>query len=189
MFVRLVIAFVLLTFQGSQAVGALVWGLLADTIGLVSAVVLAAFAMSVSSIGLLRRGIMPSDSIAPDPSGAAGPPELESGQREGKIVVETTYVIHPQRVDHFVRAMGRLRSSRLRLGASRWTMTRVSDSASTYVEFCTFRNWAEYSAQETVRLTVPEQLVRTDLAPDLAEQPRVRVLVHPGTTADRAEST
>ncbi|WP_197027720.1 MFS transporter [Rhodococcus sp. UNC23MFCrub1.1] len=180
-----VIAVVMLTFQGSQAVGALLWGFLADTMGLVSAVVVSAVAMSVSSIGLLRRGILPSDSIAPDPSGAAGPPELEPHHRGATIVVETTYAVRPQRADHFVHAMTRLRSSRLRLGASRWALTRVSDSASTYVEFCTFRNWAEYSAQETVRLTVPERLVRTDLALDLAEEPRVRVLVRPRTPADR----
>ena len=114
---------------------------------------------------------------------------FRSHHRGATIVVETTYAVLPQRADHFVHAMTRLRSSRLRLGASRWALTRVSDSASTYVEFCTFRNWAEYSAQETVRLTVPERLVRTDLALDLAEEPRVRVLVRPRTPADRTEFT
>ncbi|MBY6412194.1 MFS transporter [Rhodococcus sp. BP-252] len=176
-----VIAFIMLTFQGSQAVGALLWGLLADMIGLAIAVVLSAMAMAVSAIGLLRRGILPSDEIAPDPSGVSGPPDLEPDFHGRKVVVETTYTVHPQRTGHFVEGAPRLRSSRLRLGALRWSMAQATDSATTYVEFCTFKNWAEYRAQETVRLTVPEQLIRTALAADLMEEPRVRVLVHPTT--------
>ncbi|SNS77395.1 MFS transporter [Rhodococcoides kyotonense] len=176
-----VIAFIMLTFQGSQAVGALAWGLLSDSVGLTLSIGAAAVAMAFSAIGLLRRGILPSESISPEPSGVRGPPTPMSDHDGRRIVVETTYVVHPDRASHFVGDIDRLRSSRLRLGALRWSIAQPTDSTDTYVEFCTFKNWSEYSAQETIRLTVPERLIRTTLAADLTQDPRVRILIHPST--------
>ncbi|WP_033189167.1 MULTISPECIES: MFS transporter [Nocardiaceae] len=174
-----VIAFIMLTFQGSQAIGALVWGFLADALGLVQAIVLSACMMAVAAVGLLRRGILPSESIAPDPSGVAGPPALGPAYDGRTVIVETTYSVESERTAQFFDDLGRLRSSRLRLGALSWSMAQAPESPSSYVEFCTFKNWTEYCAQETVRLTVPEQLIRTTLAHNLTEKPRVRVLVRP----------
>ncbi|NIL89182.1 hypothetical protein RhoFasSB10_01482 [Rhodococcus fascians] len=172
-----VIAFVMLTFQGSQAVGALLWGFLADAVGLVAAVIVSAAIMSVSAVEILRRGILPSESIAPDLSGGAGPPVLSTEFDGRRITVETTYVVDPEKLAQFVDDVGRLRSSRLRLGAVRWSCAQMSSTRATFVELCTFENWSEYAAQETERLTVPEHRIRTAIASHLTAEPQVRVLV------------
>lgn len=174
-----VIAFVMLMFQGSQAVGALLWGILADSLGLVPAVLLAALLMFVSVFETLRRGIMPSEAIAPESTGAPDPlaPRAEfSGLR---VIVETTYHVHPGRVEEFLDNVHELKLSRRRLGALRWSVSRSADEPDIYVEHCTFRDWSEYLAQETERLTIPENRVRTKLAEYLARVPQTRVLIEP----------
>ena len=174
-----VIAFVMLMFQGSQAVGALLWGILADSLGLVPAVLLAALLMFVSVFETLRRGIMPSEAIAPESTGAPDPLAPRAEFFGLRVIVETTYHVHPGRVEEFLDNVHELKLSRRRLGALRWSVSRSADEPDIYVEHCTFRDWSEYLAQETERLTVPENRVRTKLAEYLARVPQTRVLIEP----------
>ncbi|MFC8043542.1 MFS transporter [Nocardia sp. NPDC057353] len=175
-----VIAFVMVVFQGSQAVGALLWGVLADRIGLVPTVLVAAAAMLASAIGVLRNGLRPSTGIAPDPAPARDDLAFPEGAPAGRVIVETTYRVEPDRVTAFLADVAAVRVSRLRLGALRCTLTRPAGAAGTFVEFCVFRSWAEYLAQETERLTVPEHRLRLSVARHLAAEPELRVLVEPG---------
>ena len=174
-----VIAFVMLMFQGSQAVGALLWGILADSLGLVPAVLLAALLMFVSVFETLRHGIMPSEAIAPESTGAPDPLAPRAEFFGLRVIVETTYHVHPGRVEEFLDNVHELKLSRRRLGALRWSVSRSADEPDIYVEHCTFRDWSEYLAQETERLTVPENRVRTKLAEYLARVPQTRVLIEP----------
>lgn len=172
-----IIAFIMLMFQGSQAVGALMWGVLADFIGLVPAVATAAGLMIVSAVGVLRRGIFPSEGIAPDPAvfEAVALPEVGYGDRQ--VLVETTYVVAPENRAHFMHDIAELRRSRLRLGALRCTVMQAAEHPDTYVEHCTFNAWADYISQETERLTVPEMRLREGVAAHLESMPVTRVLV------------
>lgn len=174
-----IIAFIMLMFQGSQAVGAIMWGVLADFVGLVPAVATAAVLMIVAAAGVLRRGIFPSEGIAPDPAvfEAVAPPEAGYGDRQ--VVIETTYVVAPENRAHFIRDIEALRRSRLRLGALRCTVMQAAQQPDTYVEYCTFSAWADYISQETERLTVPEKRLREGVAVSLMSEPAIRVLVVP----------
>lgn len=173
------IAFVMLMFQGSQAIGALLWGVLADSLGLVPAVLLAALLMFVSVFETLRRGIMPSEAIAPELTGAPDPLAPNAEYSGLRVIVETTYHVLPGRTEEFLDNVHELKLSRRRLGALRWSVSRSANEPDIYVEHCTFRDWSEYLAQETERLTVPENRVRTKLAKYLVLAPQTRVLVEP----------
>jgi MFS family permease len=174
-----VIAFIMLVFQGSQAVGSVLWGVLADLIGLVPSILLSALVMALSAIGMIRRGIMPSDHIAPDLAESPGPVAAPPGHEGKWVIIETTYRVVPGCAPEFFAAMSELRLSRLRLGARRWTLAAPVDSSDSFVEYCMFKDWAEYRSQETERLTVPEYRLRTLLTDYLVTEPRTRVLVEP----------
>lgn len=174
-----VIAFFVLMIQGSQAIGAILWGVLADVAGLVPAVATAAVAMFVAAIGVLRRGIFPNEGIAPESAVVEQPVEPAAGYGDRRVVLETTYVVAPESRSHFIRTIEDLKRSRLRLGALKCTVLQAADFPETYVEFCTFSVWADYIAQETDRLTVPEKRVRERVAATLESKPVTRVLVVP----------
>ncbi|WP_083884006.1 MFS transporter [Nocardia higoensis] len=173
-----VIAFVMVVFQGGQAVGALLWGRLADALGLVPAILVAAAAMAVSAIGILRNGIRPGDGIAPDSAGIVSAP-IEIAGRSGRVTVETTYRVTEDGLTEFLADIAAQRTSRLRLGALRCVLLRPADADATFVEYCVFRNHTDYLAQETERMTVPEYRLRERVARHLDGPPEIRVLMEP----------
>lgn len=174
-----VIAFIMLMFQGSQAVGAIVWGVLADVIGLVPAVSSAALLMLIAAVGVLRRGIFPSEGIAPEPADIDQPDAAVSPYGDRRVVIETTYVVAESNMFDFKRDLAEVRRSRLRLGALRCTVMQVAEPSGTFLEYCTFRDWADYISQETERLTIPEKRLREQVTATLRSEPVTRVLVIP----------
>jgi hypothetical protein len=172
---------ILFLFQGTQAVGALFWGAAADLLGLTAAVLIAAGVMAISALGLLRRGLYPSAGIEPEPVAGSVP---ESGPSDaaasGDVMVQIDHLVASCAQEDFFMAMQRLRLSRLRLGARRWTLFADPSRPGHYVECYVVTGWAEYVAQETDRLTVPERQLRDRVA-ELATvgEPRVLVEVRP----------
>jgi MFS family permease len=180
-----IIAMILFLFQGTQAVGSLVWGAAVDLLGLRSAVLVAAVAMVLSALGLLRRGLYPSVGIEPEPAAARVSTVAPHGAgTSGDVMVEVDHSVAPADEDDFFTAMQRLRLSRLRLGARRWTLFADPRSPGHYVECYVVGGWAEYVAQETDRLTVPERQLRDRVA-GLAEVGEPRVLVEARPTSRR----
>lgn len=174
-----IIAFIMLMFQGSQAVGAIIWGVLADAVGLVPAVSTATVLMVVAAVGVLRNGIFPSEAIAPDPADVTWTDPPTDGYGDRPVTIETTYFVAENRVSAFLQDFEEVRRSRLRLGALRCRIMQAADLSDTYVEYCTFNHWADYVSQETVRLTVPEQRLRRRVEATLRSEPVTRVLVAP----------
>lgn len=158
-----IIALVLLLFQGTQAVGSLLWGVAADLVGLPVALLSASFLMLVSVVVLLRSGLGSSAGIEPllaDPDASIA--ALVSGAATGELLVRYEYVVEPGQVRAFEEAMGPLRLSRLRLGARAWTLEhdgRAVD-AGQWVETYRVSGREELMEQETIRLTVPEERLR-----------------------------
>jgi len=172
-----IIALILLTFQGCQALGALFWGAAADLAGLAWALGGAAALMGVAGLGFLRHGLYDSEGIAPEPAQVDEPPLHGGMAPERPIRVEVTYVPSAEQVDAFLAAIGALRLSRLRLGAGSWELLVDPTRPEAYVESFPVDSWADYVAAETVRLTVPEQRLRERVRLLLQEEPVARVLV------------
>jgi MFS family permease len=179
-----IIAMILFLFQGTQALGALLWGAAVDLVGLRTAILLAATVMALSAVGLLRRGLYPSAGIEPEPAvGLVTLPTPPGAATSGDVMVEVNYRVAPtEEEEEFFTAMQRLRLSRLRLGARRWTLFTDPSRPGQYVECYVVGGWTEYVAQETDRLTVPERQLRDRVATlaDVAE-PRVLVEARPAS--------
>jgi MFS family permease len=172
-----IIALILLAFQGSQAVGALLWGAAADLVGTQWALGAAAALMGSAAVGFLRHGLYPSEGIEPDPADAAAPSMGDGALPEGAIRVETTYVPSSGQATAFLDAVASLRLSRLRLGAAAWELLVDPARPGEYVETFSFASWADYVAAETVRLTVPEQRLRVRVRDLIVGDPTTRVRV------------
>lgn len=172
-----IIALILLAFQGSQAVGALLWGAAADLVGTQWALGAAAALMGFAALGFLRHGLHPSEGIEPDPADTVVPSLGDGGLPEGAIRVESTYVPSSGQATAFLDAVASLRLSRLRLGAAAWELLVDPARPGEYVETFSFASWADYVAAETVRLTVPEQRLRVRVRDLIVDDPTTRVRV------------
>jgi len=157
-----IIALLLFLFQGTQAVGSLLWGVAADMVGLPAALVGAAVMMVVSILVLLRAGLGSSVGIEPDLAevDALAHGELDTAH-EGALVVRYDYQVEPSRSGEFAAAMAALRLSRLRLGARGWSLRPAPGRPGVFVETYQVSSRREFLEQESGRLTVPEQRLRT----------------------------
>jgi MFS family permease len=171
-----IVAMILFLFQGTQAVGALFWGAMADRFGLSEAIGLAAAMMLLSGVGIVRRGLYPSKGIEPDPA-ASVPATRDEAFGDRQVLVEVSYTIPIANDRRFLDAMDALRLSRLRLGARDWNLLADPRIPGTYVECYFVRRWSDYHAQETERLTLPEMRLRDQVALLAAETSAHRLLV------------
>ncbi|WKN48468.1 MFS transporter [Nocardioides sp. Arc9.136] len=185
-----VIALVLFLFQGTQAVGALLWGVAADLLGTSTALVLAAALMTASLGVLLSSGLGSSAGIEPvlaDPDASVAALVADAG--EGELVVRYEYVVAPARLPGFEAALADLRLSRLRLGGWSWRARVVDASADglRWVETYRVAGREELLEQETVRLTVPEQRLRHAVRREAVRVAGPHVLLPTDPTADPAD--
>lgn len=166
------IAMILLAFQGTQAVGALLWGALTDALGLqgslaIAAALLVASAVSLRFVGLgAESGIEPvltADVAEVGGGGAAGvgygaPGGASAGG--GPVEVRYSYRVDDDERREFHDAMRDLRRSRLRLGGRDWRLESSVDLPGEYIESYRVADSAEFLEQERGRLTVPEAVLR-----------------------------
>lgn len=171
-----IVALILLAFQGCQALGGLAWGVLADLVGLSSALGAAAVLMTIAASGFLLHGLHPSHDIAPDLAQIATP-TLSGVELERPVRIEVTYRPVDGEVGAFLEAIGALRLSRLRLGAGGWELLVDPEHPDRYIETFPMDSWADHVASETVRLTVPEHRLRERVRLLLCEEPSTRVLL------------
>ena len=157
-----IIALLLFLFQGTQAVGSLLWGVAADLVGLPGALVAATVMMVVSILVLLRAGLGSSVGIEPELAevDTLVHKELDAAH-EGALVVRYDYQVVPDRNGEFAEAMAALRLSRLRLGARGWSLRPDPGQPDVFVETYEVSSRREFLEQESGRLTVPEHRLRT----------------------------
>jgi MFS family permease len=149
----------LMVLFGSQAVGALIWGLLAVPAGLVWTFLIAAATLMV---GAASTRIWPfPDTAGMDRTVVTPWPEpqlvVDVDPTGGPVVVQTTYTISPERESHFIEAMGKVRRGRLRTGATQWGLFRDAEVSHRFVELFAVPSWDEHMRQHRDRLTVEEK--------------------------------
>ena len=140
---------------GSQAVSALVWGLLANWGGLVETFVVAAGVLLAGAVTIARWPLLDvsglnrdSRIVWPEPALALDP-EFDSGP----ILVSVKYTVATELQDRFLDAMRELRLSRMRTGAIRWELYRDGEHPDHFVEEYTVPSWEEHLRQHHGRLT------------------------------------
>jgi hypothetical protein len=139
---------------GAQAAGALIWGAVADTTGLVPAFLISAIVMAG---GAATIWVWPFHQIANMDRSLVRWPEpqlLISGDEPGgAVLVRTTYTIAARRQQQFLQAMARLRQSRLRTGATDWALYRDGANPRLFIELFGVPSWEEHLRQHRERQT------------------------------------
>lgn len=156
-----------MVFTGCQAVGALLWGLIAQYAGLQATFLLAAAAALVGVAVGLAKGVPDTSRADPDPvtywseARVAADPDPDSGP----ILVSVVFTVAPDRQDAFLAAMEQLRRSRLRTGATRWELYRDAANHDRFVENFRVSSWEEHQRQHDGRLTAADrEIEQTALA-------------------------
>ena len=140
---------------GSQALGALIFGALADLLGLVQALLIAAGSAAVAAASIriwpfLETSGMDRSTVVYWPE-----PQLASNlDPDGRtITVTVRYRVATANQRPFVEAMARVRGSRLRTGAVSWGLYRDGEHDDTFVELFVVPSWEEHLRQHHERLT------------------------------------
>jgi hypothetical protein len=82
------------------------------------------------------------------------------------------YAVSPQNERAFVQAMDRVRSSRMRTGATRWRLYRDAGHPQSFVELFVVPSWEEHLRQHSERLTGTDQRYE-EMAEALSDGPPV----------------
>lgn len=155
------IAIYLMVFLGTQAIAAPVWGLVTQYTSLRTALLASAALLVVSVLlGLVLR-VPESAGLDRSPLAYWDTPRLQvdPSAAEGPVMVSIQYEVTDSDRDAFLEAMGAMRRSRLRSGASRWELYRVGEDSHRYVEQFEVPSWEEHERQHEGRLTAEDKAI------------------------------
>jgi MFS family permease len=146
-------------FTGSMTAGALIWGLVAEVVGLQATFLMAAFVVLAGVIAGVVWRVPETGHLDPQPviywpaARLAFDPEADAGP----ILVTVEFTVAPEREAAFLEAMDHLRRSRRRTGASRWELYRDGDRPDRFVEIFSVPSWEEHLRQHEGRLTAADK--------------------------------
>jgi MFS family permease len=149
------------TFTGSMTVGALVWGLVAEGLGLTVTFLIAAPAVLASVVAGVVWRVPETGHLDPRPAvywpeaRLAFEPELDAGP----VVVMVEYTVARDREAAYLEAMDHLRRSRRRTGATRWELYRDGERPDRFLEIFSVPSWEEHLRQHEGRLTAADRAI------------------------------
>ena len=168
-----------IVFMGGQAVGALLWGVAANYVGLVPVFVAAGVLMV---LGAATSAIWPLfDTARLDRSTTVYWPEpqlmVEPDGDEGPVLITVTFTVRPENERGFVEAMQRVQASRRRTGATRWNLYRDAAVPGRFMETFLVPSWEEHLRQHRERLTATDQDIEREALMLAAGPPEVAHLL------------
>jgi len=135
----------MLTF-GGMAIGSWLWGELAASQGLVTALATSSAGIALSVLLGLKARLPQNDSLNLTPS--RGPPNItprvEVGPESGRVVVTVEYRVAAQDQPGFVQAMQEVRRIRRRDGARRWMLLQDMSEPELWIERFHSPSWVEH---------------------------------------------
>jgi MFS family permease len=149
------------TFNCSQAAGALLWGLTANGLGLQPAVIIAGVVVLAGVIAGNFWRVPETDDLGAQPAAYWTDARLafDPEPGTGPVLVAVHYNVTPERQVRFLEAMGQLRFSRLRTGGTRWDLYRDGERPNQFVEIFSVPSWEEHMRQHAGRLTETDRAV------------------------------
>ncbi|GID27144.1 MFS transporter [Paractinoplanes brasiliensis] len=142
-------------FAGAQALGALLWGQVAEVFGLPATFVAAAAVMLLGTATVFWLPVHEHDDADRSPATLWAEPHimLDPHPEEGPVLVTAVYRVRDQQADGFVEAMNAVRLTRLRTGATRWGLFRDGEDPVRYVEVYQVPTWEDHLRQHDGRMT------------------------------------
>jgi MFS family permease len=145
-----VLAVFILVFQGGLAVGGVLWGVAATTIGIPQTLLIAGLS-TMATIALRVFGRLPDARADTTPWNhwhlPTAEPPLAAKFDDRPALVTVRYQVHPQHEHAFVRAMEPYGRIRRRDGAFSWGVFRDVERAGTFLETFLVSSWAEHLRQ------------------------------------------
>jgi MFS family permease len=166
----------LLVFQGAMAVGSVIWGAVADRIGLRATLLAAGIALFAAAAATFRMRLTTFREFDTRPSMHWPEPTLsvERPPDHGPVLVTVEYLIDPVRGREFARAMDAVRRLRRRDGAIRWGLFEDAETPGRYIETFVVESWEEHLRQhERVTISDRDQEAQAFSFHRGAEPPRV----------------
>ncbi len=155
-----------LIFMGGQALGSVVWGVLAGATNSVTSLLVSAGLLVVCGLSSLWWPLHASTgNLDLTPSAHWPEPALvfEPEPLDGPVLVLTSYRVDPANEEGFLAAMAVLGRSRQRTGASQWRLFRSVEQEATFVETFVVRSWGEHLHQHYTRLTGQDLLIEQNV--------------------------
>ncbi|AMJ59975.1 MFS transporter [Bosea sp. PAMC 26642] len=142
------LAIYLTVFNGASAAGSLLWGLIAEAIGLQGALVAAALALVVVAFAALRLPLPEGESDLTPSSHWPEPAIAEPVEHDrGPVTITIEYRIARENRAAFLAAIARVAPERRRDGAFAWGVSEDAASPERIVEWFMVESWAEHLRQ------------------------------------------
>ncbi len=150
----------LMVVFGSQAVGALLWGAVAAPAGIMATLLLAAGLMAAGAATVRIWPLVDTREMGRATTDYWPQPQLAdtAAAEDGPVVVHTTYTVTPEHERAFLEAMGHVRLSRLRTGATQWGLFREGETDDVFVELFVVPTWEEHARQHQQRQTETDRV-------------------------------
>ncbi len=155
------LAYYFMASQGGMAVGAVLWGVVADRFSLTVALLVAGLCiLPIWLVGLLGR--LPEVTVIGEATGwPIGEIDIPDAHLERRAHVTVVWQVSDEAREEFLGAMRELRRSRRRTGARGWVLTNDVEDGNIFVERWEVDSWHDHLEQHEIRQS-PEDVEISD---------------------------
>jgi MFS family permease len=175
-----VLAIFILVYQGSYALGTVVWGAVAQRASVRTALVFAGIG-TIATIAVAFFAKLPDSPADLSPWNHWRMPAVVEAVgadlAQGPVLVTIDYFVVPKRTAEFLEVMHEYSRMRRRDGAFRWAIFRDTEIADHYLEIFLVNSWAEHLRQHE-RQTQADRELEERMQSCVAAEPTVRHLIH-----------
>lgn len=145
---------------GGLTLGSLLWGQLAEGLGVQMALMLAGALLIVSALLLLPSKLpeLDANDLVEAPEAHTSRPDFDFNPARGSVMVTVEYRIDSEHLREFARAVRPLRKLRLRNGAKRWSLYRDTVDRDLWQEVFLVPNWLQH-LRMLDRLTLADRAI------------------------------
>ncbi len=146
---RAMAIYFMLVFFGGYASGSLLWGALANNIGISTTLFLASGVLIMGLALTFRHSLGGQDSLNLSPSlhWPAPTVAIDMEHEDGPVLVTVEYEIDPKNFEDFKMSMQEMKLGRLRDGAMHWGLFQDTEYPGRVVENFLVESWAEHLRQ------------------------------------------
>jgi hypothetical protein len=174
-------ALYIIVFQGGQAVGALLWGVVAKQASTRAAFTAVAVGLLAGAAASRRWRLRAPGDIDVRPAQLWPEPEMviDPDPSHGPVLVQVEYRVPLERAEAFREAMQPVGRARRRSGGERWGLFQDGADPERFVEAYVVPTWEEHMRQHQERMTQTDRLFEERALELVAEgtQPRVEHLL------------
>ncbi len=160
-----------MAIMGGAALGAVIWGRLAEYTSVPTSLALCAVSMLVTVALTRGRTLEGSEDHTPTRPWQEPVPAVPIDLAEGPVMVTVEYHIDPARRVEFEEVMAESRGSRLRAGAVSWGLFEDIEKPGRFVEYFACDTWADYLRRFDRFTAADERLQQRRHAHHIAEGP------------------